>query len=316
MAPQAGSVTGSAGEQWLAQLQAMRSAIADLKLTKQNIDDATPYGQDIVINDSSESGSSDDDDVWDFMSDESDIVSDGDSYSFSDGEADTLANGSTYDLKWLASRCEDVSRRTSGLDSRELQEHVIAVLGSDMADDELQMVLAETLGYDELELVAELLSHRVAIVSSASTPSRSSEPLGRLQTKEERMRALELQDLEHKSAPLAAAVARGGEVYPHVYKTHEAGNTLSAYGRRYALPNGSSRQEHDVRCVSLDLHSALIVVEIRRVLHSSDENRLSPPRAETGRDCRNGRLVQTNIQRLQDSQSHAESCVSCGIPHE
>ncbi|RMY02203.1 hypothetical protein D0866_15679, partial [Hortaea werneckii] len=50
-------------------------------------------------------------------------------------------------------------------------------------------------------------------------------------------------DIDHKTASLAAAQNRGGEQYPHVYKAHDAGNTLSSHGKKYALPMGSERIE-------------------------------------------------------------------------
>ncbi|KAI6951649.1 Sec63-domain-containing protein, partial [Hortaea werneckii] len=50
-------------------------------------------------------------------------------------------------------------------------------------------------------------------------------------------------DIDHKTASLAAAQNRGGEQYPHVYKAHDAGNTLSSHGKKYALPIGSERIE-------------------------------------------------------------------------
>lgn len=113
----------------------------------------------------------------------------------------------------------------------------------------MQTVLADTLGYDELDLVTDLLSHRSEIITSAPASKghlQSDGLIGGLQTKEQRAETLRRQALDHKNAPLADSVQRTGPSYPHVYKAHEAGNTLSAYGRRYALPSGSQRQEHEV----------------------------------------------------------------------
>lgn len=115
-------------------------------------------------------------------------------------------------------------------------------------DDELQTVLADTLGYDELDLVTEILGHRGDLVNSITKPSRTHQSdglVGRLQNKEQRAEALRQQDYEHKNSTLAASTQRGEAVYPHVYKAHEAGNTLSATGRKYALPLGSRREEHE-----------------------------------------------------------------------
>jgi len=254
MSFQSNGTENTLADQWLGQLQAMRAAIAELRLTAQNLENGIPYGHDIVINDSSSASPSEEDDVWDFISDKDDRPSSSDEFDSTDGDAEPVAKATSYDSRWLASMCDDVSRRTSGLDSQELRERVFAVLSSNMEDDELQIVLAETLGYDELELVTDLLAHRSSVVRSAANLAQDTGPLDRLQTREQRMSALERQDYEHKHAPVAEAVNRNGESYPHVYKGHDAGNTLSSYGRKYALPNGSSRLEHDVCGILQSLH--------------------------------------------------------------
>lgn len=111
-------------------------------------------------------------------------------------------------------------------------------------------MLADTLGYDELDLVTEVLGHRRELVSSINQPPPQSDGLiGRLQTKEQRAEALRQQDYQHKHTTLVESVQRGELSYPHVYKSTEAGNTLSATGRKYALPLGSKREEHEVRLI-------------------------------------------------------------------
>ena len=104
----------------------------------------------------------------------------------------------------------------------------------------------EVLGYDELDLVAEVLHNRRGIVKSKIRSGQSLDPFDKLQTPEQRMETLRLQDWQHKNAPLQQAVDRGGKSYPHVYKAHDAGNTLSVHGRKYALPLGSLREEYAV----------------------------------------------------------------------
>src|SRR3978361_2251741 len=108
------------------------------------------------------------------------------------------------------------------------------------ADDELQMMLADMLGYDELELVAKLIRHRKELLKAPDPGlSQQNGDSGRLLTRQEREEALRRADAEHKSAPLAASVNRAGKQYPHVYKSNEAGNTISASGQKYSLPVGS-----------------------------------------------------------------------------
>ena len=115
-----------------------------------------------------------------------------------------------------------------------------------LLDDKLQISLAETIGYDDLDFVIELIEHRKYIISqSTQEPGAKSDISSRLQTRQEREETLRRQDYEHKHAALAPALNRQGLQYPHVYKAHEPGNTLAAGGRRYALPVGSERVEHE-----------------------------------------------------------------------
>ena len=114
------------------------------------------------------------------------------------------------------------------------------------SDDELQMSLAEIIGYDGLDFVIELMEHREYIVSQSPQVSGvKSNLLGRLQTRQEREDTLRRQDYEHKHTALGPALNRQGPQYPHVYKAHDAGNTLAAGGRKYALPIGSERIERE-----------------------------------------------------------------------
>jgi antiviral helicase SLH1 len=107
-----------------------------------------------------------------------------------------------------------------------------------MIDEELQMMLADIVGYEELDLVVDLISHRKKISHSQREPSAAQDNgiVGRLQNRAEREQALRDQDFQHKNATLAPAIDRKGAEYPHVYRAHEAGNKLSAYGKKYALP--------------------------------------------------------------------------------
>jgi len=121
----------SAEAQWLAQLRAMREAIADLKLNQQN-GHVKPYGHDIVLDDDEPTGGSGSDDIWDLICEEED-----DEYSsdYIDGAEDPLpqggADGAGYGQEWLTGKCIAFASRRSGLDPKELQQQVTALLASD-----------------------------------------------------------------------------------------------------------------------------------------------------------------------------------------
>ncbi|KAF2135721.1 uncharacterized protein K452DRAFT_260242 [Aplosporella prunicola CBS 121167] len=235
----------NAESQWLAQLAEMRAAIAELKLPQK--DGGTPtYGDDIDVDEDDFSGTASGDDIWDLISDEA-----SEEYYSSDQLDATDAfpvGGSSvvapYSQGWLNQQCAGVAERSSGLDAQTLQDNIMAILASDSNNEELQMTLADIVGYGELDLVAELIGHRAELNKAAKAEQQDNGVFGRLQTRAERDEALRKADLEHKNASLAPSVNRSGEQYPHVYKSGEAGNTLSGYGRKFALPHGSKRDEH------------------------------------------------------------------------
>ena len=238
----------TAESQWLSQLTAMRNAIAELKLDDQPNGQAQAYGQDIVVDDEDLTGGSGSDDLWNVFSDQED---EGYSSDMLDGvhdySPDLNAENRPYGREWLKSKCFAFADRKVGLNPEELEQQLSAILASDMKDDELQMSLADIIGYDDLDFVIELISHGKEIIAPRDQGTNASNRVfGRLQTKQQREQALQRQDQMHKTASLAAAQNRDGPQYPHVYKiSHAAGNTLSAGGRKYGLPEGSKRTEHE-----------------------------------------------------------------------
>ncbi|KAF2725017.1 Sec63-domain-containing protein [Polychaeton citri CBS 116435] len=227
------SASDAAAEQWLQQLAAMKAAIAELNLPTSNglAQDDLDLGDDI-------SPASSGDDAWGLWSDED--LSDESEESIPAAESAVVTEGTK---SWLRTRLTDVAARgVSGLDEDTLFEQVTAILASDSSDDELQMTLADVLGFEELDLVASILSSRRKILSDPEPqPAQAGSLLSRAQ-REERLRQ---QDLQHKSAPLANAQNRSSEQYPHVYRSSHAGNTLSAHGRKFALPLGSDHIERE-----------------------------------------------------------------------
>ncbi|KAG9806730.1 hypothetical protein KCU77_g21703, partial [Aureobasidium melanogenum] len=146
--------------QWLAQLSAMRAAIAELKLPA-DLENVPAYGQDVWTDeeDSSEPTSGDDD-LWDLVDD--DEEEDPAFLSDSSYPVHETTPSPAYGAAWLHEKLSYVS---SSMSVDELQDHIVAILGSDSSDDELQMLLADTLGFDELDLVAEFIAHRKEIAT-------------------------------------------------------------------------------------------------------------------------------------------------------
>lgn len=112
------------------------------------------------------------------------------------------------------------------------------------AGDELQISLAEVIGYDDLDFVIDLIENRksVSLFNFSEANIVNGVP-SRIQPKKERELALQRQDYAHKQTILGPALNRDGPQYPHVYKAHGIGNTLTAGGKKYGLPLGSERIE-------------------------------------------------------------------------
>jgi len=235
-----GSTTADAAlAQWQAQVAAMKDAIAELRLPGrqpgmpsfdhgETDDDEYAYG--------SPNGGQD---VWDFVSD-SELEALGlDSGELTDA-TDISAPPAAYGPEWFALKCSEVAAR-SGLPSGTLQDRIMDALRSSRPEDELQSQLTDLVGFDDLDFVVELLTHRKEIVQPVADEPENSRPTGhKLLTKAQREEALRQKDFRHKTASLAAASAKEPQ-YPHVYRVYNPGNTLSHSGQRYTLPVGSTR---------------------------------------------------------------------------
>lgn len=248
----------SAEAQWQKQLAAMKASLADLKLPLNSVEINSQYGSDIefdIDDDEITSGNSGDD-VWDFISDDEDEIYGSD---LSD-EPTTGEQSSGFGPQWLRSKCIGFAGLKHGLSGEDLQEQIMALLVSDSVDEELQGTLADIIGYDDLDFIIDLISHRKEITAqSPFAATKDTGLLGKLQTKREREEALRQRDYEHKNATLGPSLNRDGPQYPHIYKAHSAGNTLDSRGKKYALPVGNERKEFEV-CILLRLNALNVLM--------------------------------------------------------
>ena len=230
--------------EWLAQMQEMRQAIADLKFPPLR-DPSEMYGAD--VNFDGDSSDSFEDDIWDVEGEEDesppseDIDGGVNGFQTPDGVEDA-----GHGRSWLHNKSEEFVRSRSGMNAHDFEQQIVALLASDSSDDELQRSLADMIGFDDLDLVIELIDRRREILAEPRVFTKQTDGLFGLQTRKEREADLRRQDHEHKYAPIAAAQSRTGPQYPHVFKSNTAatGNMLDASGRKYALPLGSSHEDH------------------------------------------------------------------------
>ncbi|KAI5782700.1 Sec63 Brl domain-containing protein [Geopyxis carbonaria] len=224
---------GSESE-WLAQLTAMQEAVASLKINSLGEE----YGQDLDISEDFSDSADDYDDLFE--------VDDGyDSYT-----SDEFDGIGAFDIDWLEKKCRGYcTRRSSALSERELSDKLINILKGRDDDNAVQSALADILGYEDLDLISELIIHRKEVISSLNHDQPAAgggeDAIFRLMTREQREEALRQADLEHKSRPLGPKLADPTMDYPHIYRAYDAGNTLNAFGKKYALPMGSTDVEHN-----------------------------------------------------------------------
>ncbi|KAG0132069.1 putative RNA helicase [Tuber indicum] len=228
--------------QWLRHLSRMDDALAHLlAFPGSHLPSSTEYGLDLPPHEEQVESFRTADDLF------GELSRDSAPYSLSTGEA---AHPPIHDHSWLLAKCNAIpTHRRSGMTAVDLGEHLLGLLGSIDDDQELQSRLVDLLGLDELEFVMDLMVHRTEL-APFGLPSPSQKPLSapdsalRLLTREERNQALRQSELEHKSLPLGPKLSQPVENYPHVYRAHDAGNTLSSWGKKYSLPVGSQTIDH------------------------------------------------------------------------
>ena len=242
------SALDTAEAQWQAQLAIMRAAIAELP--KPIYGEGRLYGADMDFEDDEDIfNGKPGDDVWDFISDVDDEF-----YSSEPSEDTPVTSNDeehSYGPAWLKAKCSYIASRKQALSASELESQIQALLVSDSQEDELQSTLTDILGFDDLDFVIELISHRKDIITQKPLSGIEQNHLaGKLQTKGQREEALRQRDYEHKHTSLRPKVDRHGEQYPHVYKSHSAGNILDSKGQKYGLPVGNERKQHEVSICS------------------------------------------------------------------
>ncbi|KAI0905593.1 Sec63 Brl domain-containing protein [Ustulina deusta] len=233
------SSMSEAEAQWRAQFAAMKSALANLNLPNQHQNlDLTP-GANYDLDDEEFTSGNSGDDVWDFISDTEEDLYSSDFIEEANGISDNEGGG----ISWFSKQCSAISARKGGLAPDAFQAQILGVLSSSRSDGEVQSLLTDLIGFDDLDFVIQVLSQKDEILSSLVAREIQG-PTGRLLTKSERDEVLRRQDYQHKNAALAPTMYKE-EKYPHVYKRHNAGNTLSHVGKKYALPAGSERRQFE-----------------------------------------------------------------------
>ncbi|RPA71984.1 Sec63-domain-containing protein [Ascobolus immersus RN42] len=219
--------------QWQIQMMEMRSALEEVKRFNSKAAEAPLYGEDLGLDDSDfEDGNISDEFLADFEQ---------------NGSSDTdYEDGAGYDRDWLADKCVELANKRGGggaIPASILEETLVEQLSSSKDDNQLQEALFETVGFDDFDFISELLAHRQEILQPRKKVMMTADG-HRILSPEELEEQLRKQDREHKSRALGPKLASEVENYPHIYRAHDAGNTLDAFGHKYRLPPGSTTTQY------------------------------------------------------------------------
>lgn len=229
----------AAEAEWREQFAAMQTALANLKLpTLSKAEESYPDDDDDLEGFSS---GNEGHDVWDFISD-----TEQDEYSSDHVDVDVDGVGAAEPesaLHWFLDASAGIAANNN-LFPDVFQNQIMSVLSSGEPDYELQSHLTDLVGFDHLDFVIDVLSKKDVLVAESQGRDEKHPTSRRLLNKSEREAALRRQDFEHKTASLSPASKKEPH-YPHVYRSYQAGNTLSFAGKKYGLPVGSERRQFE-----------------------------------------------------------------------
>lgn len=137
------------------------------------------------------------------------------------------------DLSWLEEQCERAAN--DALPKDEMKTVIVDLIKSDNGNEELQSLLVDVIGFDHLDFISAILSRRNELRDGlhSHTQIGLSKSQREIQIREnQRIRAERNANLQ---------MANLDPRYPHVYRKHQSGNSISMFGHKYALPEGSER---------------------------------------------------------------------------
>ena len=111
----------------------MRQALADLRV-EQPVGEGRGYGHDFALEDADLAGSSGSDDMWNMLGNDAQDAE----YSSNMSDSGTDCPAGRHELpgphgqKWLESKCLTFASSKPGLNAKELQQKLSAILVSDM----------------------------------------------------------------------------------------------------------------------------------------------------------------------------------------
>ncbi|VEU23061.1 DEKNAAC104164 [Brettanomyces naardenensis] len=160
-------------------------------------------------------------------------------------------------LDRIQKQCERVCLKQFGEDEEgakgqasQLLGGLVNILKVQNTDEGLQSALFDALGYEELELISEVIQKKEEIIKEYEGKMRSPKREAvipshhHLLNEEDLHRQFESNLERSRNVHLEKNIV-GTQKYPHVYQTNQAGNVLSVTGKKYTLPIGSTRESYE-----------------------------------------------------------------------
>lgn len=132
----------------------------------------------------------------------------------------------------IENQCSVISKNR-GLDEGEIFTLIKSSLLQSSTDEELQSSLFDILGFDEFDLISKIVQNKNLFTTRESLGLMTAED--RAQQVIENHRRTKFQPLLPKSAT---------QRYPNVYKNPDVGNMISITGKKFALPQGTTRESY------------------------------------------------------------------------
>jgi antiviral helicase SLH1 len=157
-----------------------------------------------------------------------------------------------------------ISRLISKSNVEPLMAMLHSTLSSSRPNDDISGDIAELVGFDDIELVMEILDNRASIVQELSEYNTSSTDINdsltphrkgknnqtevKALTSQEARTQMEKKFRENAARPLFSGSTQAApEILPHVYTSSSVvqGSVLSPIGNKYTLPIGTTRHDHE-----------------------------------------------------------------------
>lgn len=142
------------------------------------------------------------------------------------------SSGADVVIHEIEDACNKISKQR-GLEKLEIYTLVKSLLLQSPTDEELQSSLFDILGFDEFDLISKIIQNKRAFATRES--------LGLMSPEE---RAQQVIDNHQRAKNQTLLPKSTHQKYPNVFKNPDVGNIISITGKKFALPQGTTRDSY------------------------------------------------------------------------